>query len=107
VDGIQETSRSFGNSVHKNSGIRFEPDPGPGEFETKISRLLDFLEGDVEGILKLVELAGGYIQVATIFRNGNTVLGGHHLGKEVISRMARLHLDIDFDEYAEGNFFKD
>jgi hypothetical protein len=35
------------------------------------------------------------------------MLGGHHLDKDIIKRLAALNLELDFDLYAEGNFFKD
>ena len=42
-----------------------------------------------------------YIQVATVFHNGNTMLGGHHPDKDIIKRLAALNLELDFDLYAE------
>ncbi len=97
----------FRNITAKNSRLNFEPDPGPNNFETKLSQLLDLLETDKKGVEQLVTLADGYIQVATVFHNGNTMLGGHHLDKSTISRLAQLNLEIDFDEYATGNLFVD
>lgn len=46
-------------------------------------------------------------QVASSFHNGNTMLGGHHLDKDIIKRMAALNLEIDFDLYADGNKFNE
>jgi hypothetical protein len=100
-------NRKFGNSYHKNSSIHFEPNPEPDEFEDKLMKLLNYLEQDRQGITELVDTANGYIQVATVFHNGNTMLGGHHLDKQIIKRLGALNLKIDFDLYAEGNFFKD
>ncbi|MBS1586409.1 MAG: DUF4279 domain-containing protein [Bacteroidetes bacterium] len=97
--------KKSGNVAYRVSKLMFEPDLGPNAFETKISRLLDLLETDKQGIAQLANLANGYIQVATVFHNGNTMLGGHHLDKSTISRLAKLNLEIDFDEYAEGNSF--
>ncbi len=95
-----------GNATHKYTLIRFNPYPEPDEFEDKLKKLLDYLEQDPVGVKKLVDLAEGYIQVAMIFHNGNTMLGGLHIDKESIKRMAALNLAIDFDLYAEGKFFK-
>jgi len=39
-------------------------------------------------------------------RNGNTMLGGVYLNQPIIQRLTALNLSIDFDLYAEGNFFK-
>ena len=89
----------------KESTIDFEPNPEADEFEDKLTKLLDFLEQDKEGILKLVNNADGYIQVYSSFHNGNTLIGGHHLDKNQIKRMSQLKLEIDFDISADGNFF--
>ena len=95
------------NALWKHSSIFFEPDAEADEFEDKLRKLLDFLEQDKDGIATLVDKADGYIQVASNFHNGNTMLGGHQLNKGIIKRMANLNLAIDFDLYADGNFYKD
>ena len=100
-------SRKSGNAFYNFNSIHFEPNPEPDEFEDKIKKLLDFLEQDRQGVSQLVDKANAYIQVATVFHNGNTMLGGHHLDKDIIKRLAALNLELDFDLYAEGNFFKD
>ncbi|RYZ82864.1 MAG: DUF4279 domain-containing protein, partial [Proteobacteria bacterium] len=100
-------ARKSGKSFFNFSALHFEPNPEPDEFEDKLRKLLDFLEMDKEGIVTLVERASVQLQVATIFHNGNTMLGGHHLDREIIKRLAALSLEVDFDLYAEGNFFKD
>lgn len=89
----------------KESTIMFEPNPETDEFEDKLTKLLDFLEQDKEGIGKLVHHAGGYIQVYSSFHNGNTLIGGHHINRDQIKRMSELNLEIDFDISADGNFF--
>jgi hypothetical protein len=88
-----------------NTCAIFEPNPEPDEFEDKIAKLLDYLETDKEGVAAIVEKAEGYIQVASIFHNGN--IDGYNLSKEVIRRASLLNLEIDFDLYAQGNFFRD
>lgn len=93
------------NALWKHSSIFFEPNPEADEFEDKLRKLLDFLEQDKDGIATLVNKADGYIQVASTFHNGNTTLGGHQLDKSIIKRMANLNLAIDFDLYADGNFY--
>lgn len=99
--------KRLGKATYRNTLIRFTPNPEPDEFEDKLKKLLDFLEQDPIGIRKLTDLAEGYIQAAIIFHNGNTMLGGPHIDKESIKRMAALNLEIDFDLYAEGKFFKE
>lgn len=91
----------------KESTVLFEPNPEPDEFEDKLNKLLTFLEKDRVGISKLVEDAGGYIQVALEFHNGNTILGGPHIDKKAIERMNSLGISIDFDLYVGGKNFKE
>ena len=100
-------TRKSRKSVYNYSALHFEPNPEPDEFEDKLKKLLDFFDQDSEGVTKLIEMADAQIQVATIFHNGNTMLGGHHLNKSIIRRLASYNLEIDFDLYAEGNFYKD
>ena len=99
--------RKPGKAFYDFTALHFEPNPEPDEFEDKLKKLLDFLEADKDGVTALVDKANVQIQVATIFHNGNTMLGGHHLNKDTIQRLAALNLEIDFDLYAEGNMFKD
>ena len=97
--------KRYGDATHLHSQFMFEPHPGPYDFETKLDLLLDILETDREGVERMIHAANACIQVATVFHNGNTMLGGHHLTRSAISRLAQLNLEVDFDEYAEGNFF--
>ena len=92
--------------LHKDNRIRFEPTPGPDEFEDKMRILLDFLETDKVGVKNLVKKTEGYIQVAMEFHNGNSMLGGTSISKETIKRMAALNLEIDFDLYVSGKKYK-
>jgi hypothetical protein len=92
---------------YKFTRLDIEPTPTPDTFENKLTYLLDLLEKNVAGIKTLVERFKGGVQVATIFHNGNTMLGGFHLTNAHIRRLAALNLEIDFDLYAEGNFFND
>ncbi|MCI1186118.1 DUF4279 domain-containing protein [Hymenobacter sp. DH14] len=98
--------RKLGGALRKQSSIEFEPHPGPGEFEARLKKLLSFLEQDHAGVQALVDKADGYLRIISVFHNGNTMLGGLHLDKECIQRMAALNLEIDFDLYAEGNFYQ-
>lgn len=99
--------RKFGkNRPRTFSRIDFMPSPEPGDFDTKLDKLLDFLEQDVEGVKRLVKEAYGHINVATIFYNKNTMLGGFRLTSQTIARLHALNLTIDFDLYAEGNYIK-
>jgi hypothetical protein len=98
--------RGTGKVTYKNSCIRFEPNPEPDDFEDKLRKLILFLEQDVAGIATLTKMTAGYIQVAMEFHNGNTMLGGPHINRDLIRRMSLLNLEIDFDLYVGGNTLK-
>lgn len=103
--GRNKGDRRGGNVVWKRSSIFFEPNPEADEFEDKLRKLLDYLEQDKQGVSELIDKANGYIQVAIEFHNGNTMLGGPHIDKDLLKRMADLNLEIDFDLYVGGNLF--
>ena len=98
--------RGPGNGRWKYHSIEFEPNPGPNQFEEKLGKLLTFLEQDAPSVRALVAQAEGYLRVISGFYNGNTSLGGLHLDKESIRRMAALNLGVDFDLNAEGNLYE-
>ena len=89
------------------SSVKFQPNREPDTFANKLKYLLDFLERDISGIKRLASEASGCIAVHTIFHNGTEMLGGLHLDKSDIQRLAALNLEIDFDLYVGGNLFKD
>jgi hypothetical protein len=107
TDGHNKGDKRAGNVLWKSSQVIFKPNPEADEFEDKLKKLLDFLEQDKDGVSFLVDKANGYIQVTSSFHNGNTKLGGHTLYKDIVKRMSNLNLAIDFDLYADGNFYKD
>jgi hypothetical protein len=100
------SQRKGAGAKHNYSSIEFVPHPEPGEFGVMLKKLLDFLAQDAEGVRALVDKAAGYVQITSVFHNGNTTLSGLHLDKECIQRLATLNLEIDFDLYAEGNFYR-
>jgi hypothetical protein len=90
----------------RHSTIDFEPNPEADEFEDKLTKLLDYLEQDKEGVETLVSKADYCcIHVYSSFHNGNTLIGGHHIERDQIRRMSNLNLEIDFDISADGKFF--
>lgn len=93
--------------TRKFTKVMYEPHPEPYEFKDKITMLLDYVEQDKEGVRRIVKEADGYVQVAAIFHNANTMLGGVHLDAAIMSRLAALGLEIDFDLYADGKLFLD
>jgi hypothetical protein len=95
------------NLIAKGSSVKFQPSPEPDTFANKLKHLLAFLEQDINGIKRLASEASGGIAVHTIFHNGTNMLGGFHLDKSDIQRLAALNLEIDFDLYVGGNLFKD
>lgn len=98
--------RKFGGGRYPGSSLEFYLNPAPNTFESKLEELLMFLEQDALGIRVLADCTESCIAVIAIFHNGNTMLGGVHLDRDVIKRLAALNLEIDFDLYAEGNLFK-
>lgn len=104
--GSKRNPNGIADIFWKQSTIDFEPNPEADEFEDKLTKLLDFLEQDKNGVENLVDLANGYIQVYSSFHNGNTLIGGHRMNKDHIKRMSLLNLEIDFDISADGNYFK-
>ena len=92
--------------LYKESYILIEPNREADDFDDKLMQLLNYLEQDKKGIEKLIRNANCYISVGSTFHNGNTMLGGFHINAEQIKRMGELNLAIDFDIYADGNFFK-
>lgn len=104
--GDKRWPESNNSLVWSLSSIDFEPNPEPEKFEEKLTNLLDYLEQDKVGVEKLVKDASGYIQVSSSFHNGNTLIGGHHINKDHINRMSKLNLAIDFNNCANGKFFK-
>ena len=99
-------SKTSATATWKASTIFFEPNTEADEFEDKLEKLLIFLEGDKTGLNRLVSEADAYIQLYSSFHNGNTLLGGHHINKDLVKRMAALNLAIDFDISIEGTSFK-
>jgi hypothetical protein len=97
----------FGNKVYEISSVKIEPNPEPDEFDDKLIKLLNILEGDKKGIKRLVDDCDGYIQVNIAFHNGNTMLGGPHLDRQTIKRLSDLNLSVNFYLYATGKFFKE
>ena len=95
------------NGTYLFTKVIFEPNPEPGEFQSKFEKLLDYLETDVQGVGELVAKFNGYIQVAAMYHNGNSMLGGASLDALSIKRLSALNLGVDFDIYAEGNLFKE
>ena len=102
---IQKKGDARGNRKWPYRAIEFEPNPEPGPFEDKLEKLLSFLEQDPTGARALVDQAEGYVRVISEFYNGNTSLGGIHLNKAVVRRLAALNLEIDFDLNAVGEFY--
>ncbi|SDF65946.1 protein of unknown function [Mucilaginibacter pineti] len=98
--------KTFGKALYKFSGANYEPNPGPDSFENKIEKLLDYLEQDRAGVKALVNNANACIQVDKDIHNGNGLIGGPYINKQIIKRMAALDLEIAFSQYAAGNSFQ-
>ena len=86
-----------GKSTRKFSSVQFEESDGSGLFSKKLRSLLDFLEQDKLGVLRLVTNAEAYVQTAMEFHTGNTMLGGPDTDKISLRRLSDFELDIAFD----------
>lgn len=93
------------SGVYKHSQLIFEPNPEVDEFETKLKKLLDYIEQDKEGMKRLVKECEAYIQVVSWLYI--EWLRGYHLDSAIIKRMAALDLEIDISQYGSGNYFKE
>lgn len=98
--------RSNGKAKYKYSCIEFIPNPEPDKFEDKLTKLLNYIEQDKEGILLLGTHANTYIDITMDFHNGNQHLGGAFIDRDCIKRMNNLNLEIRFDFFAWGEPFK-
>jgi len=94
------------NASWCDSVIFIEPNPEPDSFENKLEKLLHYLESDINGVKELVNKASGYIQVIMEIHNGNGMLGGPHLNINSLKRLSELGLELNFDLYVSGNYFK-
>lgn len=97
--------RKSGKGNYSFSCITIELNKTPNNFEAKLSELISELEKDRSGIKKLSEIADGYIQVFMEFHNGNGMIGGPNLSNEIIQKLNKLNLSIDFDLAVSGNQF--
>lgn len=94
-----------GTARYAHSAVDFRPPHEPDTFENHVTKLLGLLEQDAEGIRALTAETECIIRVASYFHNGNTMLGGHFLDTPTLKRISNLNLALDFDLYAEGNFW--
>lgn len=99
--------RRSGKAYHSISALRVELHRRPGELESRLHALLDHLAGDEGGIRKLAAVAQTRLQVNTVFHNGNTMLGGFSFSQSLLGKLNALGIEIDFDLYATGHFFKE
>jgi hypothetical protein len=71
------------------------------DMEAKLKLFLSELENDIEGILKLSQIATVYISVyRRQYVSGNA---GVHFDVDTISRLSRLNLSVDIDTSIVGN----
>ena len=88
------------------SGIGFNPNPEPDEFEDKLKKLLIFLQQDKAGVRDLVANSNTFIRVIMDFHRGNQLLGGAVLNSENIKHIADLNLEVSFEITAWGEPFR-
>lgn len=90
-------------ATRSNTKWEFEsPLPLESDVEDHIEALLSVLEENVEGVSKAVEHFSAEIR-CTIYYYENSCNQGFNLSENVIARIAKLGLSIDFDLYFLGN----
>ncbi len=94
--------------IHKQNRLDFEPDNNEaGSFEKKLLFFLDVLEQHKEELNKIKNLGCNlYITAYWEAYIGNTMLGGFYLNNEIIKKLNRLNLEVDFDIHTSGISFK-
>lgn len=97
--------RKNGKSKYDFSRVNFEPIKNEAYgLDEKLELLLDKLEKDVEGVLKLSENSNAIISVCRHqYISGNAGVG---FEIETIKRLNKLNLGIDIDTYIIGNEIK-
>lgn len=87
--------------------IRFELAPEADSVEDRVTKMLDYLEQDADGVKKLAATYDAGIRVSMDVHDANSMIGGAHLNAKNIKRLGALGLWIDFDIATCGNEFKD
>ncbi|WP_052600069.1 DUF4279 domain-containing protein [Aureispira sp. CCB-QB1] len=97
--------RKNGKLKYDFSRVNFEPIKNEAYgLDEKLELLLDELEKDIEGVLKLSENSNAYISVCRHqYISGNAGVG---FEIETINRLNKLNLGIDIDTYIIGNEIK-
>ena len=97
--------RKNGKSKYDFSRVYFEPIKNEAYgLDEKLELLLDELEKDIEGVLKLSDNSNAYISVC----RHQYISGNAGVGFEIktINRLNKLNLGIDIDTYIIGNEIK-
>jgi hypothetical protein len=97
--------RKTSKMTQKFSALKILLNPEPDEFEDKLEKLLNFLEQDRNGVLRLSNEAKAFVSVVMNIHNENGMIGGPILSSDHIKRLAELKLAISFDMYLEGRPF--
>lgn len=101
---LRKGDKRFGALRWEHHLLDFRTYLQPDLFEDMLSRFLDYLEQDADGIRRLAAQAECCLRVASYFHNGNYHnLGGHFLNAATLRRISSLHVELDFDLYAKGN----
>ncbi|MBI5414452.1 DUF4279 domain-containing protein [Candidatus Peregrinibacteria bacterium] len=91
----------------KFHAITIEPDKElAGSFEEKLKNFVNILEKDAKGIIKLTKISEVCIQVVPYYYIGNGCIGGFYFEPQIIKRLGKLNLKIDFDMYVWGEPFR-
>lgn len=97
--------RPSGKSKYDFSCMKFEPIKSQAyQLESKLELLLTSLEQDFDGVINLTKKGNAIISVCL-----NQCISGNkgiHLDDKIISRMNKLNLGIDIDQYVYGKELK-
>ena len=95
--------RKGGKGEYDFTAIYIEPKAEPTlPFHVQLFDLLDLLETDKFGIKTIADKTNATINVCTKSYVKNGEIGGFHLDKKTMKRIADLGLAIDFDTYVSG-----
>lgn len=99
-------TRKYGNGKYTFSRIIFDPfECQAYNLEAKLLLLLNEMEKDKEGVIRLTKLVdAGIVLHLQHFVNGNQGVG---FDSETIKRLSNLNIGVEIDQYVSGNELKD
>jgi len=90
------------NTIFSSNGFEIEINKKPTVFESKIKELLEYLERDAAALDVLSKDANLYLSIQSYFYQEYN-LGGYTINNEVIEKLNKMKIQLDFDMYVSGN----